>query len=72
MEARHLVLIATGEGKAEAVRQLVEGTVSALWPATALQFHPHVTVLVDEAAAGRLALFDYYREMNTNAPPLRP
>ena len=37
MAARHLVLVATGAGKAEAVRQLVEGPVSAVWPATALQ-----------------------------------
>lgn len=62
MEARHLVLTATGKSKAEAVHQLAEGGVSALWPATVLQHHPHVTVLVDEAAAGRLQLANYYRQ----------
>ena len=62
MAARHLVLLATGRGKAEAVHQLVEGPVSAMWPATILQHHPHVTVLVDDAAASRLQLADYYRE----------
>lgn len=62
MEARHLILVATGRGKAEAVHQLVEGPVSALWPATVLQLHPHVTVLLDEAASRRLQLVDYYRE----------
>ncbi|KQY21363.1 glucosamine-6-phosphate deaminase [Cellulomonas sp. Root485] len=62
MSARHLVLLATGRGKAEAVHQLVEGPVSAMWPATILQHHPHVTVLVDDAAASRLQLADYYRE----------
>ncbi|WP_448629819.1 glucosamine-6-phosphate deaminase [Cellulomonas soli] len=62
MAARHLVLLATGRGKAEAVHQLVEGPVSAMWPATILQHHPHVTVLVDEAAASRLQLAGYYRE----------
>lgn len=61
MEARHVVLVATGAGKAEAVRQLVEGAVSALWPATILQHHPHVTVFVDDAAAAQLELADYYR-----------
>lgn len=61
MEARHIVLVATGQNKAEAVHQLAEGGVSALWPATILQHHPHVSVLVDEAAAGRLQLADYYR-----------
>lgn len=62
MAARHVVLIASGSGKAEAVHQLAEGAVSALWPATILQHHPHVTVLVDQAAAGRLQLADYYRQ----------
>jgi glucosamine-6-phosphate deaminase len=62
MSARHVVLVATGAGKAEAVHHLVEGAVSAMWPATILQHHPHVTVLLDGAAAGRLQLADYYRE----------
>lgn len=61
-EARHLVLVATGRHKAEAVHQLVEGPVSAMWPASVLQMHPHVTVLVDPAAAGRLQLAAYFRE----------
>jgi glucosamine-6-phosphate deaminase len=68
MDARHLVLVATGRGKAEAVHYLVEGAVSALWPATILQHHPHVTVLLDEAAARRLQLIDYYRETYRSKP----
>jgi len=62
MEARRIVLVATGEGKAEAVQHMVEGAVSALWPATILQHHPRVTVFLDEAAASRLQLADYYRD----------
>jgi glucosamine-6-phosphate deaminase len=62
MEARHLVLVATGRAKAEAVHQLVEGPVSAMWPATMLQMHPHVTVVLDDAAADRLQLARYYAE----------
>lgn len=61
MEARRIVLVATGAAKAEAVAQLVEGPVSARWPATVLQHHRRVTVLVDDAAASRLELVDYYR-----------
>ncbi|HLT83765.1 MAG TPA: glucosamine-6-phosphate deaminase [Phototrophicaceae bacterium] len=68
MEARHLVLIATGEGKAPAVRQLVEGAVSAMWPATIMQHHPHATVLLDEAAASQLERADYYREAYAAKP----
>jgi glucosamine-6-phosphate deaminase len=33
-----------------------------MWPATILQHHPHVTVLLDDAAAHRLQLAGYYRE----------
>jgi glucosamine-6-phosphate deaminase len=62
MEAGHIVLTASGQNKAEAVHQLAEGGVSALWPATILQHHPHVSVLVDEAAASRLQLASYYRQ----------
>ena len=68
MSARHLVLLASGRGKAEAVHQLVEGPVSAMWPGTVLQHHPHVTVLVDDAAASRLQLADYYRETYAAKP----
>jgi glucosamine-6-phosphate deaminase len=68
MQARHLVLLATGRRKAEAVHQLVEGPVSALWPATIMQMHPHATVLVDDAAASRLQLADYYRHTYRDKP----
>jgi glucosamine-6-phosphate deaminase len=69
MEARHLVLIASGLAKAEAVRQLVEGPVSASWPATALQLHRHVTVLLDPEAASCLDRRDYYTETYDAKPP---
>lgn len=72
MEARHLVLLAQGRAKAEAVHQLVEGPISALWPGTVLQMHPHVTVLLDEAAASRLQLADYYRQTYAHKPPWQP
>src|SRR5690554_3437745 len=54
LEARHIILLAAGTAKAAAVRELVEGPISVSWPATALQMHPRVTVLVDEAAGARL------------------
>src|ERR1700736_6782594 len=68
MAARHVILVATGRSKAEAVHQLVEGPVSAMWPATILQHHPHVTALLDDAAARRLQLVDYYRETYRSKP----
>jgi len=68
MAARRVVLLADGEHKAEAVHQLVEGPVSAMWTATALQWHPQATVIVDEAAASRLALHDYYLDVYAEKP----
>ncbi len=68
MGARHVILVATGRSKAEAVHHLAEGAVTALWPASILQHHPHATVLVDDAAAQRLQLADYYRETYRSKP----
>ena len=68
LRARHLVLLAFGAGKAEAVAGAVEGPVSASLPGSAIQLHPHVTVVVDEAAASRLRDADYYRYAWDNKP----
>ncbi|MFT0762610.1 glucosamine-6-phosphate deaminase [Scrofimicrobium sp. R131] len=54
MDARELIMVVTGAGKADAVRELVEGPVSAHWPATIMQFHNEAIVLLDEAAASKL------------------
>mgnify|MGYP002724371095 FL=1 len=59
--AKKVVLVAQGEQKAEAVAKMVEGSVSAFWPATVLQFHNDATILVDEAAAAGLVLQDHYK-----------
>lgn len=68
LRARHLVLLAFGEGKADAVAAAVEGAVSATLPASAVQMHAHVTVIVDEAAASKLKRADYYRYAYNNKP----
>jgi glucosamine-6-phosphate deaminase len=68
MEARHVILVAAGGRKAEAVHHLVEGPVSAMWPATVLQHYPHVTALLNDAAAQRLQLAGYYRETYRSKP----
>lgn len=66
--ARHLVLLAFGEGKADALAAAVEGPVTASMPGSAIQLHPHVTVVVDEAAASKLKHADYYRWAQENSP----
>ena len=53
-EARQLLLIAHGEGKADAVARAVEGPVTEDFPASLIQRHPRATLVLDEAAASRL------------------
>lgn len=55
LEARRCLLLALGPAKAEVVARMVEGPVSALCPASALQRHPATTIVLDEAAASALA-----------------
>ena len=61
MDSHAAVLVATGENKADAVAAMVEGPVAASCPGSILQFHPNVTIVVDEAAASKLANADYFR-----------
>jgi len=61
LRARHLVLLAFGEAKAEALAGAVEGPVTASLPGSVIQLHEHVTVIVDDAAASELQYADYYR-----------
>lgn len=68
LRARHLMLLAFGEIKAEAIAATVEGGISSFWPASALQLHPHATVIVDEAAASRLQNTSYYKWAYANKP----
>ena len=68
MDARHVVLVATGAQKAQAVRDFVEGPVAAICAASVLQLHPHATILIDEAAASSLRLADYYRHAFESKP----
>jgi glucosamine-6-phosphate deaminase len=68
LEARRCLVLALGARKAEAVARMVEGPVTALVPASALQLHPRTTVFVDEEAAARLALARYYRDVFGSKP----
>jgi len=72
LDARHLLLIATGAAKAAPIAAAVEGPVSAFCPASVLQLHAHATIVVDEAAAARLELAEYYRDTYRNKPPWQP
>lgn len=68
LRARHLILLAFGAEKARALALAVEGPVTSHMPASAIQLHPHVSVIVDEAAAAELENSDYYRHAWNNRP----
>lgn len=68
IEARRCLLLATGEAKAAVMAQAVEGPITSMVTATALQLHPRCTVVVDEAAASQLKEKDYYRWIFANEP----
>ncbi len=54
LEAKHILMLATGEEKAEAVERAIEGTADPAHPASLLQTHPRVTFVLDREAACRL------------------
>lgn len=51
MKSKKIIVIASGEGKAEAVKAMVNGKISTNMPASMLQMHRDVVVIIDEAAA---------------------
>ncbi len=72
LEAREILLVVTGEKKADILARAAEGPITAMISATALQLHPNCKVIVDEAAASRLQNKDYYRWIYQNEPEWAP
>jgi len=68
MDARRVLMMATGGAKAAVVARMVEGAITADCPATVLQMHPSCMVVLDEAAAAQLKRADYYRWVYANKP----
>lgn len=70
-QSYHQFMLATGKNKAGAVAAAVEGPVTSMITASALQMHPNTQVLLDEEAASSLKMRDYYdwvQEKKPNAP----
>jgi len=61
LEAAHCVVLACGVQKSSAVKAMIEGPVSSMCPASALQFHPRTTVIADAAASARMDHPEHYR-----------
>ena len=74
LEAKKILLLATGEAKAETVAEAIEGPITASVTASCLQLHPDVTFVIDEAAGAKLKQRGYYRrvmEMTARFTPNR-
>ncbi len=71
LDAQKCLLLATGVEKAQAVADMVEGPLSAICPASALQLHSHTTVILDVAASSKLRLTDYYHHVHPNGEATR-
>ena len=63
LEARKILLLATGDSKATAISKSIEGPITCAVSASALQLHPDVTFLLDEPAAAQLTQRNYYNRV---------
>lgn len=61
LEAGHCLVLACGSQKSRAVKEMIEGPVSSMCPASALQLHPRVTAIIDASAAALLEQKEHYR-----------
>lgn len=68
LDCRRCILLATGEDKAAIVAKAIEGPMTSMISATALQLHPRCQVILDEDAAARLQGLEYYRWAFENQP----
>lgn len=66
LESQSILLMAHGAGKSQAIRNTIEGPITSSVPASALQLHPDVTVVLDQAAASALVNREYYLESERN------
>ena len=60
LDARKLILLSTGKAKANAIAQAVEGPITSMITASAIQLHRDAKVIIDEESASELRMRDYY------------
>jgi glucosamine-6-phosphate deaminase len=68
LEARRIMLLANKESKAGAVAAAIEGPVTSMITASALQLHQDVLFFLDRPAAGKLTMIEYYEWIQDNLP----
>lgn len=72
LDSRRCILLATGAEKAAIVARAVEGPITSMISATALQLHPECTLILDEAASTKLKESEYYRWVYEHQPEWEP
>jgi glucosamine-6-phosphate deaminase len=72
LDARRLLLVATGEGKAPIIARALSGPLTTIVPASALRLHPDALVVLDEAAATELRFPTHLRQGHGLAQPGAP
>jgi glucosamine-6-phosphate deaminase len=68
LDSRRCLMLATGKSKAAILAKAVEGPITAMVTASALQLHPRCQVVVDEEAATELQEIEYHRWVFANEP----
>jgi glucosamine-6-phosphate deaminase len=68
LDSRELLLLATGGAKASILAKAMEGPITAMISASAMQLHPNCKVIVDKEAARELKERDYYNWIFENEP----
>ena len=65
MDAKEVLIVCNGHGKARALQHAIEGAVSQEWTISALQFHPHAIIVCDEAATDELkhGTYKYFKDI---------
>lgn len=59
LDAKEVMILANGLGKAHAIKQAIEGSINQMWTITALQLHPHGVIVCDEEACSELTVGTY-------------
>jgi len=68
LDSEEIIIMATGEGKARAIKHAIEGNVSHLWTITALQLHKNAIIVCDDEAMSevRVKTYRYLKEIENS------
>lgn len=72
LEARKIMLVANGQAKARAIADAIEGPVTSMCTASALQLHQRVAYFLDREAASELKMLEYYQWVQARMPGAPP